>query len=589
MNNEKTKKIIKAIIAIGIGLVSFLLLSKQISFDTLLSSCIRSLHALEADLQALIVFVKDQGETLYEIPDLAYGVTASFDTMAPLLIVILGAVYFVQILLSYAAEIVFFLLIPLACIHYLIFLIKNNPIQKRKIFKGILWITVLLLILPVSVSISKKIEQTPAYSSVETSMDEATDYYNNNSALNATTTQDEAISLIKHYLKVFGLLFLTRFLLPIILVVIYMKIMQTLFMKIPFISKQLELPEPVPIVEPVEAVENEEAELPSDDIITEEEQAEREEKEKLARKKYKRNRLIRRIVILAVLIGIIFGFKTGAIKLPDNAKKVLIGTSVPLEYTEYTLQPGEPVELLKYKEFTVSTAGLESNEFGGHSLNITLSGDEYNVYITNIFVNGVEVMPSDEKYILCDTPVRLYDEILKGYLNSSDISDIMFTVCLSSSEEYIEGTYLKTENVKLHIADSEYTAVDTSQLAEPLYKGEETVIWNLGAGAGYDVTESVNYCLLENQSDYDVYIDDNRAFIDGELKFGEGFSGFVRGGQSGLIIFRMENTEGTENSPYRIAIEPEENASNSSSLFGEYYRNLWQYRDNFGKLEIIYY
>ena len=336
MNNEKTKKIIKAIIAIGIGLVSFLLLSKQISFDTLLSSCIRSLHALEADLQALIVFVKDQGETLYEIPDLAYGVTASFDTMAPLLIVILGAVYFVQILLSYAAEIVFFLLIPLACIHYLIFLIKNNPIQKRKIFKGILWITVLLLILPVIVSISKKIEQTPAYSSVETSMDEATDYYNNNSALNATTTQDEAISLIKHYLKVFGLLFLTRFLLPIILVVIYMKIMQTLFMKIPFISKQLELPEPVPIVEPVEAVENEEAELPSDDIITEEEQAEREEKEKLARKKYKRNRLIRRIVILAVLIGIIFGFKTGAIKLPDNAKKVLIGTSVPFTMPSLT-------------------------------------------------------------------------------------------------------------------------------------------------------------------------------------------------------------------------------------------------------------
>ncbi|MCF2680179.1 hypothetical protein JQM69_05675 [Faecalicatena contorta] len=592
MNNEKTKNIIKVIITIAIVFMSFLLFSKKVTFDALLSSCISSLHSLEKNLQILIVFVKDIGEGLYEMTDLSNKVSSSFDNIAPLLLVILGAVYFIQILLSYAAKIVFFLLIPLVCIHYLIFLIKKNPIQKRKILKGILWITVLLLVLPISVNISEKIEQTPAYNSVEKALDDSAAYHRDSSILNIPSTKDDALSMIRQYLKIFGLLFITRILIPLIFVIVYLKIMQTILMKVPFINKQLKLPEPIETVQPAETVENaddKEAESTHNISISEEVQAELEEKRKITQQKYKRNRLIRRIVILVLLVGSIFGFKTGLFKLPDNVKKVLIGTSVPLEYAEYTMQPGDNLEILEYEGFTVSTAGLQNNEFGGCSLNITVSGNEYNAYVTNLFVNGTEVMPSDEMYISCDVPVRLYDEILRNYLNSSDISEIMFTICLSGSEEYIQGTPLKSENIKLHIAGTEYESVDTSQLADPLFKGKETVIWNLGTGAGYDITEPVNYCLLENQSDYNIYVNDNRASINGELKIGEGYSGFIRSGQKGLIRFKMENTEGNEDSPYRIDIEPEENASNSSSLFGEYYRNLLQYRDNFGKIEIIYY
>ena len=578
MGNERSKTIIKAIIAIGIGTVSILLLSKVITFDALLSGSISSLRNQETAMQMLIVLAKDMSEALNAMSDISYKIMNSFEKIAPLLVVILGAVYFIEILLSYAAGIVFLLLIPITCIHYFLFLVKGNPVRKRKIFKGALWITVLLFVFPVSVGIADKMEEAPAYSSVETLKEDAVSYHNDSSTLSVPATEEEALNMVRQYLKAFGLLFITRVLLPLIFVVIYMRGMKMLLLKIPFVSKQLELPESA-----------ESTAIAESESVSEEMQPELEGRDEVALKRYKKNRLIRRIVFLVVLVIIVCGFKTGMMKLPDKTKKALIGTSVPLEYTEYTLQQGEDIELLQYKDFTVSVSGLENNEYGGHSLNITLSGNEYPVYITDVFVNGIEVMPGDVKYVSCDVPVRLYDEILANYLNSSCVSDIMFTVGLSGSEKAVEGTYLKTENVRLHVADIAYEVVDTSQFAEPLYKGEEIVIWNLGTGAGDEAGDSVNYCLLENQSDYDVYIEDNRAIINGELLVGEVYSGHVRSGQIGLILFQMENTENNADSPYQIVIEPEEKMNNYSSLFGEYYRNLWQYRDNYGKIDIVYY
>lgn len=587
MNEIKKNRITKILIAVVIGICSVFVFAKNVSFQPLLLRSIQALQEQEEVYKAIVRASKGVSDCLIDIEMLDGGVFNNLDTMGALYIVILGAIYVVQTIMTYAEKIVFWFLVPVACLHYLAAVHTNKINHKKKIIQCILLISVILIVLPFSVKVTEKVEKMPFYSVVRETTDYLVSYDEDADSVQLPSTNEEARILAVNNSKTVGLLVVSKIVLPLVLVGLFMKIMRRILLNIPFIKKQLII-ENAFEEDDVKASKTEISEKTPEEIQIELEIKQKEKEEKAVQlRKYRRNKWIVRVVFFVIIFGVFFGLKSGMIKMPSQVKSILIGTSTNLKYKEFYLNQDEELQLLTYEDCSVATKGIKKDECGGHALTLLSTSNDFDVYVTDVLVNGITVEPYSGPSKV-EGSVRLFDDILIKYMGISSISDISFTLGIRKKDDSISEGFVSSNNVKLIISEDKADVVDTTNLGKPVYLGEEVTMWLLGKGKGSTSDIEAQYYLIDNRSEYDMQMYVASVLKDdveilGEHEYGSS-NGDIRSGKYGLARFESFSEELEGKLKTKIKFQAEVN-SEQLNLFGKEYREIWRYRKTFGDID----
>ncbi len=193
------KLVILVIVAILIGVVSFKVAGNYFSDPATYEKTIQTLDEKRTNVVALTGSAAAVSTGLAAIPgDATDPIANELADLSSTFMLIIAAILFEKYLLTLAGMFTFKILIPIACILIIIYLWSNRTIFAKVATKLVLFGICLMLLVPVSTSVTNIIDETHKIS-VEQNMTEANEF-----AENMQKNANESESVIKKWVNKFG-------------------------------------------------------------------------------------------------------------------------------------------------------------------------------------------------------------------------------------------------------------------------------------------------------------------------------------------------------------------------------------------------
>ena len=228
------KLTISIIILIAVALLSFFLLSKVASSPDTYKSTIKYLDDKKMTVVGITGASAAASVALSTVPgDSTTAIANQIMQMSSYLLVVVATITLEKFLLTIAGYISFKILVPLACLFLGIYLFVNKKSLKLLSIKILAFALVLVLIVPLSVQISKLLDDTHALS-VEQNAVEMKELEEDASLLkkigNATSGMlKKAESVLSGFVDSIAVLLITCCIIPILVFVLLIQALKLLF------------------------------------------------------------------------------------------------------------------------------------------------------------------------------------------------------------------------------------------------------------------------------------------------------------------------------------------------------------------------
>ncbi len=170
LNKDEKIKIVKIVLILCIGLLSFFYLGKIFSDPNTYASLIEILDNKKANVMGLTASTSAASIAISALPnDLGTPIADQLANLSTYLLAILTVVYLEKYLLTIIGFVTFKIIIPIVCVLYIIYILLPHNLSLRKVaLKLFCFALALFLLIPSSVTISNMIDSTYESSISET-------------------------------------------------------------------------------------------------------------------------------------------------------------------------------------------------------------------------------------------------------------------------------------------------------------------------------------------------------------------------------------------------------------------------------------
>ncbi len=201
LNKEEKIKIVKIILILCFGLLSFFYLGKIFSDPNTYASLIEILDNKKANVMGLTASTSAASIAISALPnDLGTPIADQLANLSTYLLAILTVVYLEKYLLTIIGFVTFKVIIPIVCILYIVYILLPHNLSLRKVaLKLFCFGLALFLLIPCSVTISNMIDATYE-SSINETIDNTQEEIEVNNDSNDTSSKDD----LKWYEKIYN-------------------------------------------------------------------------------------------------------------------------------------------------------------------------------------------------------------------------------------------------------------------------------------------------------------------------------------------------------------------------------------------------
>ena len=201
LNKEEKIKIVKIILILCFGLLSFFYLGKILSDPNTYASLIEILDNKKANVMGLTASTSAASIAISALPnDLGTPIADQLANLSTYLLAILTVVYLEKYLLTIIGFVTFKVIIPIVCILYIVYILLPHNLSLRKVaLKLFCFGLALFLLIPCSVTISNMIDATYE-SSINETIDNTQEEIDVNNDSNDTSSKDD----LKWYEKIYN-------------------------------------------------------------------------------------------------------------------------------------------------------------------------------------------------------------------------------------------------------------------------------------------------------------------------------------------------------------------------------------------------
>ena len=201
LNKEEKIKIVKIVLILCFGLLSFFYLGKIFSDPNTYASLIEILDNKKANVMGLTASTSAASIAISALPnDLGTPIADQLANLSTYLLAILTVVYLEKYLLTIIGFVTFKVIIPIVCILYIVYILLPHNLSLRKVaLKLFCFGLALFLLIPCSVTISNMIDATYE-SSINETIDNTQEEIEVNNDSNDTSSKDD----LKWYEKIYN-------------------------------------------------------------------------------------------------------------------------------------------------------------------------------------------------------------------------------------------------------------------------------------------------------------------------------------------------------------------------------------------------
>ena len=163
------KNIFTVIVLIGIALISMLWISKVASSIEFHEETIKHLDEKKLTVMELTAATAGSATAIAAIPsDATTPLANQIMDMSSYLIVVIGVIFLEKILLTLTGKLTFLIIIPIACLLYVIYIFVQKEVLRNLAIKLAIFGIVIFTIVPISVKLSDFIEENYGTSITQT-------------------------------------------------------------------------------------------------------------------------------------------------------------------------------------------------------------------------------------------------------------------------------------------------------------------------------------------------------------------------------------------------------------------------------------
>ena len=201
LNKEEKVKIVKIVLILCFGLLSFFYLGKIFSDPSIYASLIEILDNKKANVMGLTASTSAASIAISALPnDLGTPIADQLANLSTYLLAILTVVYLEKYLLTIIGFVTFKVIIPIVCILYIVYILLPHNLSLRKVaLKLLCFGLALFLLIPCSVTISNMIDATYE-SSINETIDNTQEEIEVNNDSNDSSSKDD----LKWYEKIYN-------------------------------------------------------------------------------------------------------------------------------------------------------------------------------------------------------------------------------------------------------------------------------------------------------------------------------------------------------------------------------------------------